>query len=639
MRANDSALALVRGLARTAEGGQAATADAEARLREVLAAVTALDVEVERLSGALDDFSRRYERALAEAFADLGAAERLVRRIQALEDALVSLAERLRSGAPAPAQGTRRGAGARERRRRAATAYEEAPAAHGAGAQPGGEDEGEHDDDRRAEAAQEPPALERADLALKRIHRRLARLLHPDLAQDDGERARLGELMARVNAAYGDGDLTALEVMAERLGAGEPLGELSPDERRAHLERRISTLERIAGSLGRERDRLLATDTHRLAREGAERGVAGRDLIEETRAELHDEAEAAYADALVRLGRLGKAARELSRARNAAMTKIVKRGPSGAQRAFDPLSENELVRMGAARLERRRATAAARALARRLEETVATAPWEAALTLLAFFAEDAAGRPPDALARPEGWRDRWETLRVRWPAAPDLPRLLARLPRHLVLGARTQGDELVAGVQLAEAELLAGVRIALERDAFASLAREVLAVLGPDEACACGARAPALHVLRTRGLDERHGLACPRCGAILRSYWKYGAVDGLEALAPHALRLGLVAEATAQLAGTTIGFQMLPAERERLTAERLCGRFCDLYLTPYEVALPREALRLVSGKGPLAPGAPLGGAKVRFTVDPSAPTTDDELLELLRVRIERRFRP
>jgi hypothetical protein len=135
-------------------------------------------------------------------------------------------------------------------------------------------------------------------------------------------------------------------------------------------------------------------------------------------------------------------------------------------------------------------------------------------------------------------------------------------------------------------------------------------------------------------------VACAGCGAILRSYWRYGEVDGLEALVAHALRLGLVAEATAQLAGTAIGFQMLPDEREKLTADRLRRRFAELYLAPYEVDLPADAIGLARGKEPLAPSARVGAeGRLRFAVREGAGTTAEELLELLRARIERRFRP
>ncbi len=609
-------------------------AEAEARLRSTLEEVTVLDAEIEVLSDVLADFARRWERAVGDAFADLGAAERLVRRLQALEEGLAALAERLRAGTPPPA-GRARG---RARRRRAGRdgahrTREGATVADGAGAA--------SPESAAPRADEAVPEVLPAEVALKRLYRRLARLLHPDLAQGEAERVRLGDLMARVNAAYANEDLTALEVIAERVGAGEPPGELSAEERRTHLEGRIATLARIAASLARERARLVRSDTHRLREEARRREAEGNDFLAESRAELLEEAEAAYADARARLGRLTKVARDVERGRSTAMKQLEKRGPTGARRAFDPLEEAELVRLGASRLDRQRATAAARDLARALEAQAAAAPWDVALTLLAFFAEDAGARPPDVLRSTEGWSVRWDRIREPWAGAQDLPRALARLPRWLAVGARAQGDSIVAGPQLTDAALLAGVRIALERASVARIARDVLAALGPDIACdGCGARAVGVHLHRTRGLDELNGIACPSCGAVVRSYWRYGEPDGLEALAPHALRLGLVAEATAQLAGTAIGFQMLPSERERFTAAQLRRRFGELYLTAYEVELPPEAIGVFSGRGDLAPGARIApGDRLRFTVAGSASVTAEELLELLRDRIERRFRP
>src|SRR5512146_2195279 len=84
-------------------------ADGEARLRETVEEVTRLDAEIEALSDALADFSRRWERATGEAFAELAAAERLVGRLQRLEDGLAELAARLRAGeAPARRRPRRR---------------------------------------------------------------------------------------------------------------------------------------------------------------------------------------------------------------------------------------------------------------------------------------------------------------------------------------------------------------------------------------------------------------------------------------------------------------------------------------------------------------------------------------------------
>ncbi len=603
-------------------------AELEARLRGALERVTALDLELEALSVALAEFSRSWERHLGLAFAELAAGERLVRRVRALEAALREEAERVRAAEPGRRSPRRPARGRRAARAHARAAETSASSFAGGDGSP--EDAGE----------KVPPEVEAAEVALKRLYRRLARLLHPDLAQGDAERHRLSDLMARVNAAYARGDLTELSVMAERVGAGEPLGELTAEERRAHLVARIASLERIEASLARERERLLRSDTERLRAEAARRSAAGGDLVEETRAELEDEVRAAHADALQRMERLSRAARELARARKERMRELSKRGPTGARRVFDPLGESELVRRGAARLLERRATAAARELGRSLEDAAAATPWEVALTCLAFFAEAAGARPPEALATAAGWTAAWEALRPRWPGAPELPRLLARLPRHLTLGARAEGDEVHAGLQLSAGELAAGVELALEHAAVAEVAAATLRALGPREECkGCGEVGPALHLYRTRGLDLLHGMVCGRCGAVLRSYWRYGEVDGLEALAPHALRLGLVAEVTAGLAGTTLGFQMLPAEAAALTADRLRRRFAELYLGPSEIALDPGAVKVLAGEGPMRPGARVAGHRLELELADGAGTTGPELLELLRVRIERRFRP
>jgi hypothetical protein len=612
-------------------------AEAEARLAAALAEVAALDVEVEALSEALADFGRRYEQALAGAFTALGDADRLTRRLQRLEDEVGRLARRLREGEPEPVpeEPRRARAGSRRSHRKRRKAgpepfrwhdFDAEPEAHGASEAP-------------APAEPEPePELESEAAALKRVYRRLARVLHPDLAQDREEQGRLGELMARVNAAYAKGDRTTLELMAEKVGAGEPLGELSPEERLAHLARRAATLENVAASLGRERAKLTRTDTFRLRAEALARQEAGGDWFAETSKELVEEEAAAAADAVARLDRLARAARELDRARRMAMGQIAKRGPTGTKRAFDPLQESALVRKGAALLERQRATGPARELARLLEEEAAARPWEVALSVLALFLEESV-RPPPAIETGAGFSARWDLLRAEWEGAPDLARALARLPRHLEVGVRAGETEVAAGLQLASPELAAGVRIALARPSVAEIGRAVLSVLGPPETCKeCAEAVVTVHLLRTRGLDELNGLVCPRCGAIQRSYWRYGEPEGLEALAPWALKLGLVAEQGLALAGTVIGFQMLPEEHEALTAAGLRDRFAQLYLTPYEVDLDPAALSIAAGAKVLKPGAAVGEAKVALAIDAGAGTTPEALLELLRGRVARRFK-
>jgi hypothetical protein len=354
--------------------------------------------------------------------------------------------------------------------------------------------------------------------------------------------------------------------------------------------------------------------------------------------ELADEESAAAADAVARLDRLARAARELDRARRTAMGQIAKRGPTGTARAFDPLHESALVRKGAALMERQRATGPARELARRLEEEAGARPWEAALSVIALFLEEAV-RPPPSVETGAGLSERWELLRAGWEGAPDLARALARLPRHLEVGVRAGRSEVAAGLQLADPELAAGVRIALERPSVAEIGRAVLSVLGPRERCkACKEPVVALHLLRTRGLDELNGIVCPRCGAVQRSYWRYGEPEGLEALAPWALRLGLVAEQGLSLAGTVIGFQLLPEDLDELTAGDLRDRFAQLYLTPYEVELDPALLVVEVGGKLLKPGARVEGARAALATVPEGGTTPEALLELLRGRIAQRFK-
>ena len=85
---------------------------------------------------------------------------------------------------------------------------------------------------------------------------------------------------------------------------------------------------------------------------------------------------------------------------------------------------------------------------------------------------------------------------------------------------------------------------------------------------------------------------------------------------------------------------MLPPERERLTAAQLRRRFIELYLAAYEVDLPADAVALAAGGDELAPPARVSsGTRLRFTVRDAAGVTAEELLELLRARIERRFKP
>ncbi|WKX74322.1 hypothetical protein [Streptomyces sp. XD-27] len=95
----------------------------------------------------------------------------------------------------------------------------------------------------------QPPSRVRPSEEARRLYRELARSAHPDLADSEDERARRGDFIVRVNAAYAAGDETALQALADEWAAGP-----RPAERRAsRSEELYARLEWLA-----ERKELLA---------------------------------------------------------------------------------------------------------------------------------------------------------------------------------------------------------------------------------------------------------------------------------------------------------------------------------------------------------------------------------------------
>jgi hypothetical protein len=583
---------------------------AGARVRSLVEEVIALDAEVEALTARLAAFEAAYVAATAEAFGELAAAERLTRRLERLRAEVARLVAELRRG---PVR--------RELRR--APAVTPAPRRIVSSGEGGRADEAAPREDGVV-------VLDPGELDLKALHRRLARILHPDLARDDAQRARSGELMARVNDAYARGDRAALELLAERLGAGEAPGDLDDDARRAHLARRALALTEARDALAAERERLRRCAAHRLHEEAARLTEQGRDLASEAREAALGRAAATRARALSELDRLWADARELDAAHRAHAA------AGGAD--HDPVAASLLVRRPAQR-EPAHLSPAARALARSLVAAAAAAePWEAALTILAYLCE-LAGRHPDAVGTSDGIGERWDALRAGWRSAPEIGRALARLPRHVELGLRRAADGIVFGLQLADAAVSSGVHLALGDERVRALASRVLAVLGPRMTCAgCGDDVLAVHLLLVRGLDEVHGFACPRCAEVLRSFWRFGGVEGVEALAPLALEMGVLVEVELRLGGAELAFQLLPAQRERLTVADLDRRLRELVLAPHAVAAPRRGFVYRSGRSELARGARVPAGRIVTASVRRSPPGAARLARELRARIAARFR-
>ncbi|MFC8336149.1 hypothetical protein ACFUJX_03960 [Streptomyces rubiginosohelvolus] len=100
-----------------------------------------------------------------------------------------------------------------------------------------------------------PPKGVRPSEEARRLYRELARKAHPDLAQDEVERQRRDEFIARVNAAYGRGDVELLKELVAEWEAGpvQPPAPLSESEelyaRLEWLSRRKELLTVLAKEL------------------------------------------------------------------------------------------------------------------------------------------------------------------------------------------------------------------------------------------------------------------------------------------------------------------------------------------------------------------------------------------------------
>lgn len=132
----------------------------------------------------------------------------------------------------------------------------------------------------------------------RKLYRELARKAHPDLAQEETERARRDEFITRVNAAYGLGDVAMLRELAEEWAAGPvpPEQQLSESEelyaRLEWLSQRKELLTAVAKELEEsaigamlrmapeDPDRLLEEIAEQLLAQVAEREAALSGLVQ-----------------------------------------------------------------------------------------------------------------------------------------------------------------------------------------------------------------------------------------------------------------------------------------------------------------------------------------------------------------------
>jgi len=130
------------------------------------------------------------------------------------------------------------------------------------------------------------------EVQVKKLYRALALRYHPDLTTDPSERERRNDLMARINEAYTQRDLGALQALADRPAdrpPEEPLGLL----RLRDLQRIDDQLADRLADLRLEHTNLLHGDLMKLALEEKFARRQGRDLLRDMAADLERQYQAA----------------------------------------------------------------------------------------------------------------------------------------------------------------------------------------------------------------------------------------------------------------------------------------------------------------------------------------------------------
>jgi hypothetical protein len=137
------------------------------------------------------------------------------------------------------------------------------------------------------EEQKRPELDERSESVLKSLFRDLARRFHPDLARTEAERQQRESIMKRVNAAFRDRDVDALErIKAETASEDAAFEEKSIGEKMVWAIREVSRLDEVIASLVAERESLMVSDLAKLwqRQEGGE-DVVGR-LVRETQRDI-----------------------------------------------------------------------------------------------------------------------------------------------------------------------------------------------------------------------------------------------------------------------------------------------------------------------------------------------------------------
>jgi len=122
---------------------------------------------------------------------------------------------------------------------------------------------------------------------LKKLYREIAKLIHPDLAEDDSERLKRDELMARANRAYQEGDSEKLRaILAEWEDSPESVKGKGAGAELVRLIRKIAQGEGRLRTIELEMAQLKDSDLYELKKKVEQAEIQGRDLLSEMAAKV-----------------------------------------------------------------------------------------------------------------------------------------------------------------------------------------------------------------------------------------------------------------------------------------------------------------------------------------------------------------
>lgn len=136
-----------------------------------------------------------------------------------------------------------------------------------------------------------PPGLSQEQKAeIKQLYRQLARRFHPDLAQDEADRAYRTEIMAAVNGAYRASDLEQLRQLLLRPEATPRPQSTQNDQQLAEaLFQELARCQHRLQEIRQELTKLEKGENYRFYRRYSQAKKSGRDLLAEMARQIKEE--------------------------------------------------------------------------------------------------------------------------------------------------------------------------------------------------------------------------------------------------------------------------------------------------------------------------------------------------------------